>query len=65
RTNDVMKVLTVASVILLPSAVIAGIMGMNFDVGVFDDPNNFYIVIGAMVVLAMSTLAIARWRRWL
>jgi magnesium transporter len=65
RTNDVMKVLTIASVILLPSAVIAGIMGMNFDVGVFDDPNNFYIVIGAMVVLALSTLAIARWRRWL
>lgn len=30
RTNDVMKALTIVSAILLPSIVIAGIMGMNF-----------------------------------
>jgi magnesium transporter len=65
RTNDVMKVLTLASVILLPSAVIAGVMGMNFQVGLFEDANNFFIVIGAMLVLALTTLGIARWRRWL
>jgi magnesium transporter len=65
RTNDVMKVLTLASVILLPSAVIAGVMGMNFKVGLFEDANNFFIVIGAMLALAVTTLGIARWRRWL
>ena len=30
RTNDVMRVLTVISSVLLPSVVIAGVMGMNF-----------------------------------
>jgi magnesium transporter len=65
RTNDVMRILTVASVILLPSVVIAGIMGMNFKVGLFDNPNLFWVVIGLMVALALATIAVARQRGWL
>jgi Mg2+ and Co2+ transporter CorA len=64
RTNNIMKVLTVVSSVLLPAVVIAGIMGMNFKAPLFDEPNNFYIVIGATVVLAISILLVARWRRW-
>ena len=33
HTNEIMKVLTLTSVILLPGALLAGIMGMNFQVG--------------------------------
>jgi Mg2+ and Co2+ transporter CorA len=33
RTNHIMKVLTVTSVILLPGALIAGVLGMNFRLG--------------------------------
>jgi magnesium transporter len=65
RTNDVMRVLTLASVILLPSVVIAGIMGMNFKIGLFDNPNLFWVVIAVMVALALGTLAVARQRGWL
>jgi magnesium transporter len=65
RTNDVMRVLTVVSSILLPSVVIAGAMGMNFKTGLFDDPNNFYLVVAAMVLLAVGILVFARWRHWL
>lgn len=65
RTNDIMKVLTLASVILLPSSVLAGVMGMNFQIWFFDDPNVFWLVIGAMAVIAGGTLVIARWRGWL
>lgn len=65
RTNEVMKVLTLASVILLPSVVLAGVMGMNFKVGLFDNPNLFWVVIGIMAVLAVATVVAARWRRWL
>ena len=36
RTNDIMKVLTLVTVVLLPSTVLAGIMGMNFQVGLFN-----------------------------
>jgi len=64
RTNDVMKVLTLLSAIALPGVVVAGVMGMNFKATIFDDPNNFFIVIGAMIVFSLSILAIARWRRW-
>ena len=65
RTNDIMRVLTLASVILLPAVVLAGIMGMNFRVWLFDDPNLFWLVIGAMVAMAVTTLVVARWRGWL
>ena len=65
RTNDVMKVMTLASVVLLPGIVIAGIMGMNFRVGFFDVTEGFYVVIGFMAVLAVITLLIARLRRWI
>jgi len=65
RTNDIMRVLTLASVILLPSVVLAGVMGMNFKVGLFEDPNLFWAVIGVMLLMGISTLGIARWRRWL
>ena len=65
RTNDIVRVLTWASVILLPAVVIAGIMGMNFKVGFFDNPNVFFVVVALMVALAVVTLIVARWRRWL
>ena len=45
RTNDIMKVLTLTSVILLPGALIAGLMGMNFKVGLFEVTWPFYIVV--------------------
>lgn len=65
RTNDVMKLLTVLSALLLPGVVLAGVMGMNFRLGFFDDPANFWLVLGAMVALAAVILVVARWRRWI
>jgi Mg2+ and Co2+ transporter CorA len=65
RTNDIMKTLTILNAILLPAVVVAGVMGMNFRVGFFDDPMNFWFVIVAMVTLATGILAFSRWRRWI
>jgi magnesium transporter len=65
RTNDIMKVLTLASVILLPASVLAGVMGMNFRVGIFENPTGFWVVIGIMALIAVVTIVIARWRSWL
>ena len=65
HTNDVMRILTVVSSLLLPSVVIAGVMGMNFQVGWFDDPNNFLVVLVVMAALAIATLVVARVRRWI
>lgn len=65
RTNDIMRVLTLASVVLLPSVVLAGVMGMNFKVWIFDNPNLYWVVVGVMAAMAVATLGVARWRRWL
>jgi Mg2+ and Co2+ transporter CorA len=65
RTNQVMKALTVVSSVLLPSVVLAGIMGMNFKLPLFDDPSNFWLVIGSMIALAAAILFVARARRWI
>ncbi len=65
RTNDIMRVLTLASVVLLPSVVLAGVMGMNFKVWIFDNPNLFWVVVGIMAAMAAATLGVARWRGWL
>jgi magnesium transporter len=65
RTNDTMRILTLASVILLPSVVLAGIMGMNFRVGIFDVASLFWVVVAVMILMAVGTLLVARRRGWL
>jgi Mg2+ and Co2+ transporter CorA len=65
RSNDVMKALTILSAILLPAVVLAGVMGMNFKIGFFDDPGNFWLAVGAMLALAVLVLATSRWRGWI
>ena len=60
-----MKVLTLASVILLPGALLAGVMGMNFKVGLFQDTWIFWIVIAVIVLIAPLTVAIAKIRHWI
>lgn len=65
RSNDVMKALTVLSAILLPSVVLAGVMGMNFKVAFFDQSSYFFVVVAAMGAMAIAILGVARWREWL
>ena len=60
-----MKVLTLGTVLLLPGALIAGVMGMNFRVGLFDTGWFFWVVCAAIVALAAVTLVAARKRRWI
>jgi Mg2+ and Co2+ transporter CorA len=65
RTNDIMRILTWASVTLLPAGVLAGVMGMNFQAGFFERPGGFWVVVAAMVVMVGATLLVARRRGWL
>jgi magnesium transporter len=65
HTNQIMTVLTLTSVILLPGALLAGVMGMNFKVGFFREANLFWAVIAVIISMALATVAIAKRRRWI
>ena len=64
RTNEIMKILALASVLILPGTLIAGVMGMNFRLGVFETTAYFWVVVAVMLVVAIVTLALARMRDW-
>jgi magnesium transporter len=65
RTNRIMKVLTLVSVILLPGTLVAGLMGMNFKVGLFGHEWLFWAIVAAIVTIAPLTIGIARARKWI
>jgi magnesium transporter len=65
HTNQIMKVLTLTSVILLPGALLAGVMGMNFKVGLFSYTWLFWVVLATIVAIAPATVGVAKQRRWI
>jgi Mg2+ and Co2+ transporter CorA len=66
RTNDIMKVLALATVMLLPGSVVAGLLGMNMLIPLPEDnPLSFWTVVTGVALFAASILVIARARRWL
>ena len=66
RTNDIMKVLALATVLLLPGSLVAGLLGMNVVVPLSkDDPASFWIVVAGVLVFAVGITLLARARHWL
>jgi magnesium transporter len=65
RTNDIMKILTLTSVILLPGAVIAGVMGMNFKLEIFEATWLFYVVLALILTIGVVTAGVAKLRGWI
>jgi magnesium transporter len=65
RTNDIMKTLTLVSLLLLPGTLLAGILGMNFKVGLFEHPNYFWVALALIALVALGTLVVVRQRRWI
>lgn len=65
--NQIMKVLTMISTIVLPMTLISGIYGMNFNllVPASDHAAGFFIALGLMLVSGVFSLALFWWRRWL
>ena len=65
RINEVMRILTVISVIMLPLTLISSIYGMNIDLPFADDPNAFMLTAIVMILVALLMLLIFRLRHWL
>ena len=65
RINEVMRILTVISVIMLPLTLIAGIYGMNIALPFQRESGSFYGVMGLMLIISIGMLLYFRHRRWL
>jgi len=65
RTNEVMKVLTTFSIVLMTGALIAGLYGMNVDLPGGKSPAMFWILLGIMLALSVGLLVFFRKRRWI
>ena len=65
RTNEVMRLLTIIATIMLPVAVVAGILGMNiYPVVPGGSPIPFIIAILVIVGICGGMLAFFRRKRW-
>jgi magnesium transporter len=65
RHNDVLRVLTVFSVILLPLTLIASVFGMNVVYPGEGTHAAFWAIIAIMVLTIFAMLGFFRWKRWL
>lgn len=66
RTNEVVRTLTFFTVLLGVLAVIAGVLGMNFDAPFFRTAaHGFWSAVAGLGAVAILALMLARLRRWL
>jgi magnesium transporter len=66
RTNDIMKVLTLISTVMLPLTFIAGLYGMNFEhMPELRWRYGYPMALGLMLVVVLVLLVYFRRRRWL
>src|SRR4051812_12352537 len=65
RVNDILRVLTSISVVILPLTLIASIWGMNVKVPGQDNLGAFFVVIGCMFLILIGMVAWFKRRGWL
>jgi magnesium transporter len=65
RQNDILRILTVFSVVLLPLTLITGIFGMNVRFPGFATREAWWGIVGGMVATLAAVLGFFRFKRWL
>jgi magnesium transporter len=65
RQNDIFRILTSVSVIILPLTLLASIWGMNSHVPGEHSSTGFWLVIAVMITLLLVLIAVFRKRKWL
>jgi len=64
RQNDILRVLTIFSVVLLPLTLITGIFGMNVHFPGFDSSEAWWVIVGVMVALLVGVLGFFRYKKF-
>jgi magnesium transporter len=65
RINEVMKILTIISVIMLPLTLLSGIYGMNISLPLARHPLSFLFILVLMLLISGSMLYYFKRRRWI
>jgi len=64
--NQIMKVLTIVTVIFVPLSFLAGLYGMNFEyIPELHAHSGYYVLLGIMAAIVVILLALFRKKRWL
>lgn len=66
HTNQIIKTLTIFSVIMFPLSFIVGIFGMNVEeMPIVGGPNGFWAIMGTLLFVLLVMLGVFRFKRWL
>ena len=65
RQNEVLRLLTVFSVIILPLTLISGVFGMNVHFPGEGTVAAFWVVAGVMLAVMAGMIGFFRYKRWL
>jgi magnesium transporter len=64
RQNDILRVLTIFSVVMLPLTLVTGLFGMNVNFPGFGSTWLFWVIVGAMASILLGMLSFFRYKRW-
>jgi magnesium transporter len=65
KQNDILRVLTIISVIVLPLTLIAGVFGMNVAFPGEGTHDAFWVVVGVMIAALIGMVGFFFWKKWL
>ncbi len=65
RLNDILKLLTIISVVLLPVGLVANVLGMNIPMPWLEFPGALPIVLLLMIAVGIIMTLTFKWKRWL
>ena len=65
RMNEIMKTLTIVSVVFIPLTFIVGVYGMNFEnIPELKAPNGYFITLGVMFTLVLGMIYYFKNKKW-
>jgi magnesium transporter len=65
KTNEIIKILTIFSVIMLPLGFIANLWGMNVPLPLIENENGFLVIAGIMIIMVAFMFIYFKKKRWL
>jgi len=64
KINDIMRTLTIFSVVILPLTLISGVYGMNIGLPLMRFPWAFFVILAIMVMISIGMLIYFKFKDW-